>query len=115
MNLVDNFMENCCVVDKTHTSDGLGGFTTQWVDGAEFKAAIVKDSTLNARIAEKEGVTEIYTVTTAKGLGLEYHDVIKRLKDGAVFRITSNSHDSQTPDVATFSFEQVSAERWELK
>ena len=102
------------MMDKTSVPDGIGGFTHSWVEGAAFQAAIVKDNTMEARIAEKEGVTEVYTVTVSKTLPLEFHDVFKRVTDGAIFRVTSNVTDSKTPSVASFQFGQVSAERWEL-
>lgn len=114
MSLIDVMMEDCTMLDKRTVSDGLGGFTTQWVDGAEFRAAIVKDSTMAARVAEKQGVTELYTVTVDKGITLQYHDVFRRQSDGAIFRVTSNIVDSETPSVATFQIGQVTAERWEL-
>lgn len=112
--LIDAFMTDCVMMDKQTVSDGLGGFTRTWVEGAAFQAAIVKDNTMEARVAEKQGVTELYTVTVSKSLGIEYHDVFKRISDGAVFRATSNVVDSKTPSVASFQFGQVTAERWEL-
>ena len=112
--LIDAFKVDCVMMDKTSVPDGIGGFTHSWVEGAAFQAAIVKDNTLEARVAEKEGVTEVYTVTVSKTLPLEFHDVFKRVSDGAIFRVTSNVTDSKTPSVATFQFGQVSAERWEL-
>lgn len=114
MSLIDSMMEDCVMIDKRTVPDGLGGFKPAWVDGAEFQAAIVKDSTLAARVAEKQGVTEIYTITVNRGLALQYHDVFRRVDDGAVFRVTSNIQDSETPDVASFQIGQVTAERWEL-
>ncbi len=36
---------------------------------------------MSARVAEKEGVTATYTITTAKTVKLDYHDVLKT-KDG---------------------------------
>ena len=112
--LIDAFMTDCAMMDKTTVSDGLGGFSREWVQGAAFKAAIVKDNTMQARVAEKQGVTEVYTVTFSKSLEMEFHDVFKRLEDGAIFRVTSNVTDSKTPSVASFQFGQVTAERWEL-
>lgn len=114
MSLIDSMMEDCVMIDKRTVPDGLGGFRPTWVDGAGFQAAIVKDNTLAARVAEKQGVTEIYTITVNRGLVLQYHDVFRRVSDGAVFRVTSNISDSETPDVATFQIGQVTAERWEL-
>lgn len=112
--LVENFMEDCVMLEKRRIPDGQGGFTTKWSDGPSFQASIVKDKTLEARVAEKQGVTEVYTVTTAAGIGLDFHDVFRRARDGTVFRATSNASDSRPPKVATFDFEQVFAERWEI-
>lgn len=114
MSLIDVMMERCVMLDKRTIPDGLGGFTHEWQEGATFRAAIVKNSSLEARVAEKQGVTEIYTVTVNRGLTLQYHDVFRRVSDGAVFRVTSNVKDSETPNVATFQIGQVTAERWEL-
>ncbi len=114
MSLIDAFKHECVMMDKISTPDGIGGFVYEWTEGAHFEAAIVKNNTMQATIAEHEGVTELYTLTFAKNLPLEFHDVLKRVSDGAVFRVTSNPSDSSTPSVATFQFAQVSAERWKL-
>lgn len=114
MSLIEAMMVPCRMLDKTTVSDGMGGFTTVWSDGATFDAAIVKDSSMTARLAEKQGVTEVYTITVKDGVQLAFHDVIKRLSDGAIFRVTSNIMDSKSPEVATFHIGVVTAERWEL-
>lgn len=112
--LIDAFKESCVMMDKVSVPDGEGGFTTKWQEGAEFQAAIVKDSSLEARVAEKDGLTNVYTVTTSPNAALDYHDVFKRVRDGQCFRVTSNGDDKRTPSVASFQFEQVSAEEWVL-
>lgn len=114
MTLIDTFKEPCVLMEKKRVSDVEGGWTTTWVDGAAFDAAIVRDTTLAARVAEKEGVSNVYTVTTDTNARLEFHDVFKRKSDGQVFRVTSNGDDKRTPSVASFEFEQVSAEEWSL-
>lgn len=114
MSLIDTMMEPCVMMDRQTSSDGMGGFIHTWTEGAEFDAAVVKDNTLNARIAEKDGVTEVYTVTVPKGVTLDFHDVFRRVSDSSVFRVTSNIRDSKPPEVASFAFGQVTAERWEL-
>ena len=114
MSLIDEAKEACVMLDRRTVADGMGGFTQTWVEGADFSAAIVKDNTMQARIAEKQGVTEVYTVTVDKGLTLDYHDVFRRKSDNAVFRVTSNIVDSETPARATFQIGQVTAERWVL-
>jgi hypothetical protein len=113
MALIDNMMDACVILNKAKVSDGEGGFTTEWSEGAEIRAAIVRDSTMTARIAEKDGVTSVYTITTRKDeMELEFHDVLKRLKDGLILRVTSDHNDA--PDVSTLNMCQVNAEKWEL-
>jgi hypothetical protein len=73
------------------------------------------DSTLQARVAESEGMKAIYTVTTERAMPLDFHDVFRRVSDGQVFRVTSDGTDKQTPDRAGFQFSQVSAEEWGLE
>lgn len=106
--------EPCTLLDKVSVPDGQGGFTREWTDGAQFQAAIVKDTSMQARTAEKQGVTEVYTVYIDKDAPLEYHDVFRRNSDGAIFRVTSNTTDSTTPTRASFQVGAVSAERWVL-
>lgn len=112
--LIESMSTGCVMMNETSVPDGEGGFTTTWVEGVSFSAAIVRNNSLNARVAEKQGVTEIYTVTTPRGTALKLMDVFKRVKDGAIFRVKSNAIDSETPEVATFQFEQVTAEKWEV-
>lgn len=112
MALFESFMVPCQLVEKTRVPDGEGGWITAWADGPEFNAAIVLDSTIEARTAEAEGVTGVYTVTVPKNVSLEFHDAFRRLSDGQVFRVTKVN--DSTPDVATFEFNQVQAESWEL-
>lgn len=114
MALFEDFKTECVLMEKTRTPDGEGGSITEWVEGTPFMAAVVFNNSLEARVAEKQGVTNLYTVTTDKNTSLEYHDVFKRVSDGKIFRVTSDGDDAKTPDVATFAFSQVSAEEWVL-
>ena len=115
MSLLQRAMTDVVAMEKARVSDGEGGFIVDWVDGAVFKAAITFDTSMQSRIGEKQGVSSRYTITTSKNAKLEYHDVIRRLNDGKVFRITSDGDDKQTPDSASFQFLQVTAEEWWLE
>lgn len=112
--LYENFMEDFVMIDKKTIPDDLGSFTTEWSEGARFRAALIKDKTLAARVAEKEGVTEIFTLTVKKGTPISNEDVFKRIADGSIFKVTSNIKDSETPKKATFQIGQVTAKSWEL-
>lgn len=114
MSLLSEAMENCIMLDKRTTADGYGGYITSWVEGAEFQAAIVLDNSIEARLAEQQGVTALYTITTKKAVNLQYHDVFKRFSDGKIFRVTSDGDDKKTPNSANLNMRQVSAEEWIL-
>lgn len=114
MSLIDDWKETCVLIEKKRLEDGEGGWVTTWEDGAQFVAAITFNSSMEARRAEKDGVTSLYTVTTDKNAMLQYHDVFRRVRDGKVFRVTSDGDDMQTPKSATFQFSQVTAEEWTL-
>ena len=114
MSLLSEAMEKCIMIDKTTTDDGYGGYETVWVEGAEFDAAIVFSSSMEARRAEASGVSSLYTVTTSRAMTLEYHDVFRRLRDGKIFRVTSDGDDLFTPKSATLDMRQVTAEEWKL-
>ena len=112
MSLLTESMENCVFLNKKRVSDGEGGYIVEWETGAEFSAAITFDTSIEARTAEKAGVTSLYTVTTPKSIVLEYHDVFKRLTDGKIFRVTSDGDDKHTPNRATFQVTQATAEEF---
>lgn len=114
MSLLDEQMENCILIDKRRIPDGYGGADVVWVDSVEFEAAIVLDNSIEARIGEKQGVTALYTITTRKAMNLQYHDVLRRVSDGKIFRVTSDGDDKHTPASASLNMRQVSAEEWEL-
>ena len=114
MNLLESMMDACVILDKTTRNDGVLGRVEVYVPGASFNATIIKDNSMEARLAEKQGVTEVYTVVTEKGFGLSYHDVFRRESDGQVFRVTSNQKDSEAPEASTVKIGKVTAERWEL-
>ena len=114
MSLLSEAMEECIMLDKKTMPDGYGGFITTWVEGAEFKCAVVLDNSIEARRAEQAGVTALYTITTSRNINLQYHDVFKRLRDGKIFRVTSDGDDKYTPRSASLDMRQVSAEEFKL-
>jgi len=113
--LYEAFFKDYVFMEKTHVPDAEGGNYVTWVPGkVVFSAAVVKNSSLQARIAEQEGVTNVFDVVTEKKNLLEFHDVIKRVEDDQIYRITSNSKDIVTPDTATFQLAKATCEEWEL-
>lgn len=114
MNLIQKSMVDCVIMEKEREPDGAGGFITSWKEGTPFKAAFSINTSTEMQIAEAQGLKRVYSVTTVKSATLDYHDVFKRVSDGATFRVTSEGKDKETPEFASFGFAQVTAERWDL-
>ena len=115
MSLLSEAMEECVMLNKNSQPDGYGGRIDTWVESDfNFNAAIVFDTSIEARRAEAEGVHSLYTVTTEKTITLEYHEVFKRIRDGKIFRVTSDGDDKYTPSSAGLNMKQVTAEEWTL-
>lgn len=114
MSLLDQAMEDFVFINKAKVPDGYGGTTVKWTEGATISAVAVYNSSMQARIGNVQGVTSLYTITTRKENTLEYHDILRRVSDGKVFRVTSDGDDRKTPNTAMLDMRQVSAEEWEL-
>lgn len=114
MSLLSDMMEPFVMLDKRSVSDGLGGFTREWIEGAEFQAAAVLDNSTAARVGAMQGLTSLYTVTTPRNINLQFHEVFRRVRDGKIFRATSDGDDKATPKSATIDMRQVSAEEYAL-
>lgn len=114
LTLIESMMEDCVFLNHVRTDDPYGGYNEEWQEGATFKAAVIKNTTTEAAIAEKSGIEEIFTVVTMKTVTLDYHDVLKRKSDNAIFRVTGKTVDSTAPDMSTVPIAKVSAERWVL-
>ena len=114
MSLIDCMMESCVFMVKKSEPDGSGGGKTVWEDGEPLSAAIIRDTSTEARIAEAAGTVEMYTVTVSRSVHLKYHAVIKRLSDGKTFRITSDNAEKKTPYCTALDIAQATAEAWRL-
>ena len=112
--LLEEAMEEFTILDKKTQSDGYGGIKTDYVDGATFLGALVFNSSTQMIIAQSQGVTSAYTLTTNKNIILEYHNIIRRTKDNKIFRVTSDGDDKFTPNSASLNMRQVTCEEYSL-
>ena len=114
MSLLSEAYEPFTIIDKTTVSDGYGGYNTLWVDGAKIKAAASFDNSLQARTAVLQGERSVYTIITEKSVNLQYYQVLRRERDGKIFRVTSDGDDNRTPKSAGLNMRAVAAEEWML-
>mgnify|MGYP003292295826 CR=1 FL=1 len=112
--LINDFEVSCVFMKQKQVPDGSGGYNTVWTEGEPLKAAIVRDTSTEARIAEAAGTVETYTITVPRSVRLKYHDVIKRLSDGKTFRIISDNEGKKPPACTALDIAQSNAEAWRL-
>lgn len=107
---LEDFLESFIFMDYVSVPDGLGGLKYEFREGASFSAGIAELSSTEATIAYRNGLKTIFRITTKLGVELEQNDVVKRVKDGRLYRITSNAADTTTPDVAVVKHRWCTAE-----
>ena len=112
--LIQNIMDKCHLIDIVTSDDAYGSARKSYRVGASIDAAIIKNSTTEAIVAEKQGITEIFTVVTNSGSMLDYHSIIRRDSDKEYFIITSREVDSKAPAQSTVQISKVNAERWKV-
>ena len=111
MSLLDDFGHKCVLMEKKRVPGDEGGWTTEWKEGAEFINYQALDTSMEARRAEKEGVTSLYSALVDKSVPIEYNDYFKDLKTGETYRVTSDPEDKQAPKTASFDLKYFTAER----
>ena len=112
--LLDDYGRKCVLLEKTNVPDGFGGYETVWKDGIEFQNYQTLESSMEARIAEKQGVTSVYNALVKRDLPIEYQSVFRDETTGKTYRVTSDPSDSQAPKSASFDLKFFTAERWAL-
>ena len=68
MSLLEKEFEPFVILNKAVVSDGVGGTITTWTDGATINAVSRLDNSTEARIAQQQGVTALYTLVTRKSV-----------------------------------------------
>lgn len=114
MSLLDDFSRSCVIMEKKRTPDGAGGYIVEWVEGAEFINYQSLDTSMEARRAEKEGVTSLYSALVRADFPIEYNEYFKDKETGLTYRVTSNPEEKVAPKSASFSLKYFTAERKEL-
>lgn len=100
MSLLDDFARDCVLMEKTRTPDGAGGYTVTWTEGAEFTNYQALDTSMEARKAEKDGVTSVYSALVSQDAPIEYGDYFRDKSTGTTYRVTSNPEEKQAPKSA---------------
>ena len=111
---IQDFEKTFYRMTPTETPDGEGGFTKSYVQGAAVSVALFANQSLEAQKAMAQGVSSIYTLNFDKSITLAYDEYIKRASDSAIFRITSDPSDNETPSVTDLDRRTATAEKTRL-
>lgn len=111
MSLLDDFARPCVLLEKTRKPDGEGGYIVEWADGAEFTNYQALDTSMEARRAEKEGVTSLYSALVEQSVPIEYNDYFRDETTGETYRVTSNPEEKMAPRSSTLPLKYFTAER----
>ena len=114
MSLLNDFARPCVQMAKTREPDGAGGYIPVWNEGEEFLCCLALDTSMEARRAQKDGVTSVYSSLVDKSVHIGYGDYFKDKASGTTYRVTSKPEEKQTPYSAGFSLKYFTAERKEL-
>ena len=105
--------EEFVVMNINLTDDGYGGQAYRIVEGLHFNAVLILSNSIQAEIAQKQGVTGIYTLAYPKNLDIPARTVIRRIKDGKYLR-TIELDGNPMPDEASIEVKVTRAEDYIL-
>ena len=109
-NLLFDQFEPCVFMVKSKVPDGYGGTQTTWTEGTGFNACCRLDSPVRQIVGDKMVEVSMYTIITDEGTMLDFRDVVKRVRDGKLFRATSDGDDYKLPSASTIKLNKVTAE-----
>lgn len=114
MSLLDEFARPCVLLEKSHITDGESGYITIWKDGVEFINHQALDTSMEARIAEQQGLTSVYSALVDKAVPIEYGDVFRDTETGDTYRVTSDPKEKKAPRSASMQLKFFTAEEYPL-
>lgn len=115
MSLIDEYTEDFTIIAETETPDGYGGSNTTYTEIGQIQGALSVNNTPEVLIAQSQGVSAIYTLTTKKDINLKYHTILKRNKNNQILLVTSDGSDVHTPKSASLNIRQVTCTDYKIE
>lgn len=101
--LKDFLTDRCCVLDyvSVPNPNAPGGMKYEWREGAAFVTRLVMNNSSTMQVAYGQGQETSYTLVVEKPIEFTSGQRIKRLSDGLILQLTSNTRDMKTPELAS--------------
>lgn len=95
--LFDVLGQDFCIIDIKSISDGQGGTIDTETNGAVFPALATMLQSQEMMIAYQNGQKRVYAIFAKETVGLRRDMKLKRLSDGARFRIITTPEQQKPP------------------
>ena len=109
--MLSDYFEPFALMEREQTPDGLGGTEAVWHDSLIFEGGVTFVPGGETDIAGLRALRTIPVLAHEFDVTLRQGDVVRRVSDGAVYRVAGQSSDMRTPAFADLRFAQVPVER----
>lgn len=109
--MIERYYEAFHRVSMAAQCDGAGAADWELTTGEAFFAGLCGASSAPITAAEQREAKVSAVLLHPRGVTLRCGDMIRRECDGAVFRVLSDSADSQTPDHSALNIARTKVER----
>lgn len=108
--MIGDFFERFQLLERSARPDGLGGTVESWRDGPDFLGGVAARPGSEARVGGHQALRVASVLVHEPGVCLRQDQRVRRVSDGAVFRVCGDSEDMKTPGRAEVGFAQVGVE-----
>lgn len=109
--LLDYYARECVILCRVVENDGQGGYYTEWRQGATFTNYQALNTSTEAQIAEKQGMTSIYGALVEQSVPLMYGDYYRDVAANEAYRVTSEPSERYTPPSSGLNLKYYSSEK----
>lgn len=109
--MLQDYFEDFVLLERTQTTNDLGATFAEWKDGTAFRGGITQ---VVGKEMSPAGLLALKTVPMLLhewDITLAQDDRVRRVRDGAEFRVAGRSGDMRTPALSSLAFCQVPVER----
>lgn len=109
--MLQDYFEDFILLERTQAADELGGTSAAWTEGVTFRGGVTQ---VVGKEVDPSGLLALKTTPMLLhewDVTLVQDDRLRRVSDGAEFRIIGQSSDMRTPAISGMAFCQVPVER----